>query len=568
MIKLFYLLYISKCVLVAQAQQDYTKQKPVLKDTVRLPIAMDSLSLGAKNKSDSLQSKLRDYARLSSQIPNPSVEIHGLSPVNKMKEGTSSLEGKAGHKIDSLSPQQEVAQYNRKVQLLQKHLAHHVDSLGKLPKTPQLTHSMDSLKGKLDSLQKAGPVKDIKKAEQQLAKLQTQLNSKVKGLEGKMRKELGDVNVASKVPAVNLPSVNTPGLNLPAVNAPNLKVPGISTQLPGVSSEVNANLPVVNVPSAAGNTAIPSVNTNAPSIPNTSLPTNELNGIQKETQQLTQATGQLGQVQKEIQNVNSGNLDNVSKDLEKTALNEGEIKTVSGEIMKAEDYKKMVAKWESDPEYRKEMAVTKAKEQAVNHFAGQEQQLATAMNQLTSVKQKYKDYEGTLDMFKKPGNAMKGKPFMERLRPGFNFQIQSAHEMWLDINPQVGYRISGRITAGVGWNERWGVDFNKWKYISNDHIYGPRAFAQVKIKSGIFAMIAPEVMNALIPPSYNNSNDPATRKWVWSWMAGIKKEFRVSKRAFGNLQVLYNLYNPSHQSPYVSSFNVRMGFEFPMRKNK
>jgi len=227
----------------------------------------------------------------------------------------------------------------------------------------------------------------------------------------------------------------------------------------------------------------------------------------------------------------------------------------------------MVEKWESDPEYRKELAVTKAKEQAVNHFAGQEKQLMAAMQQLTNVKKKYKDAEGVLDMFKKPVNPMKGKPFIERLRPGFNLQYQYKHESLIDFNPEVGYRISGRLTAGIGWNERWGYDFDKWKYVSQDHIYGPRAYAQVKIKTGIYGIFIPEVMNALVPPSYS-STDPGTRKWVWSWMAGIKKEFRYSKNMLGSLQVLYNLYDPLHQSPYVNKLNIRMGFEFPLKKKQ
>lgn len=300
---------------------------------------------------------------------------------------------------------------------------------------------------------------------------------------------------------------------------------------------------------------MPSLSTNA------ALPTNELNGVQKD---VTQATGQLGQAQKEIQNVSSGNLEGASKDLEKSALKNSELKSMSGDVLKADEYKKMVEKWESYPEYRKEMAVTKEKEQVINHFAGQEQVLMAAMQKLSDVKKKYKDYEGTLDMFKKPGNAMKGKPFIERLRPGYNFQIQAGKDVLLDLNPQVGYRISGKFTAGIGWNERWGVDVNKWNYMSNDHAYGPRGFAQIKIRSGVFAMLAPEVMNAFVSPY--NSPDPPVRKWVWSWMAGIKKEFQVSKKTLGNIQVLYNFYNPGKQSPYVSEFNIRMGFEFPLKK--
>jgi hypothetical protein len=49
--------------------------------------------------------------------------------------------------------------------------------------------------------------------------------------------------------------------------------------------------------------------------------------------------------------------------------------------------------------------------QAVNHFAGKEKELMAAMDQLSKVK----DAEQVVDLFKKPVNPMKGKPFVERL---------------------------------------------------------------------------------------------------------------------------------------------------------
>jgi hypothetical protein len=493
--------------------------------------------------------------------------VDNKSAEEKSLNKPAAVDKKSKSKADSL----EVDKYNQKVAVLQKHFNHHLDSLSKLAeKDARVTKSMSRLEKKMKKLRNARSIKDVEKGERQLTKLQPGLNAKVKGLESQVNKELSAMNLGNiKAPNLNVPNLNVPQVNLPGANAtlPNTNL-GLNTSVPNTTPSLgNTNLPT-------GNTPVPGAQSNVTGLPNVSsgLPSNilpgsemkELSNIQKEAGQITKATGEINKVEGEIKNANPAN---VEKTLEKDAQNIKEVKQLTGQTAQVEQYKKMVEKWESDPEYRKELAVTKAKEQAVNHFAGQEKQLMAAMQQLSNVKAKYKDYEGTLDMFKKPGNAMKEKPFIERVRPGFNLQIQSKREVMLDFNPQVGYRISGRITAGIGWNERWGYDFNKWNYISNDHVFGPRAYAHIRIKTGVYAMVAPEVMNALVPPYYN-SPDLGTRKWVWTWMAGIKKEFRYSKNLLGNLQVLYNLFDKHNQSPYVSKLNIRMGFEFQLKKHK
>lgn len=575
MIRFFCILIFILAALSASAQQYSTKNTSV--DIPGLS-KVDTLSAKAKKKINRINKKIAKLQGKKTSVPNVKETESAKSTAQRMLNAPNEVERnitgqpaalkkKMSKKLAKLNAEQEVDQYNQKVNVMQKHFKHHLDSLAKLPtKDPHVTKTMDSLKKKMKHLKEAKSIKGAQKGEEQLAKLQPGLNSKVKGLESKVNKELS---------ALNLGNVKAPNLNVPNLNVPKVNLPGVNTSIPGL----NASLPNVNIPSL-GNSSLPNTNLsmpgtpqpNMPAMPSTStnLPGNiipstdlkELSNIQKEAGQITKATGDITKAEGELKNLNT---DNVEKTLEKDAMNLKEVKQLGGEAAQLEQYKKMVAKWESDPEYKKELAVTKAKEQAVNHFAGQEKQLMAAMQQLTNVKTKYKDYEGTLDMFKKPGNAMKGKPFIERLRPGFNLQIQSKHEVMLDFNPQFGYRITGAITAGIGWNERWGYDFSKWNYISLDHVYGPRGYAQMKIKPGAYAMISPEVMNALVPP-YFNSLDPATRKWVWTWMGGVKKEFRYSKKMLGSMQVLYNLFDKHNQSPYVSKLNIRMGFEFPLKK--
>src|SRR5690606_3990466 len=76
-----------------------------------------------------------------------------------------------------------------------------------------------------------------------------------------------------------------------------------------------------------------------------------------------------------------------------------------------------------DEEAVKGELVQEAQQQAVEHFHGKEEQLQKAMETLAKYKQKYSKLEGLDQIPKRKHNAMRGKPFGERLVPGIALQI-------------------------------------------------------------------------------------------------------------------------------------------------
>jgi hypothetical protein len=218
-----------------------------------------------------------------------------------------------------------------------------------------------------------------------------------------------------------------------------------------------------------------------------------------------------------------------------------------------------------DPEVAKEEALTKAKQDAVNHFAGHEEQLKAAMQQLSELKAKFPDTEGYLDLFAKRQRPLKGKPLIERFTPGITFQFQHEESFWLDLNPHVAFTISRRLSAGLGWNERIAYNFKEEQWDKNNHIYGVRSFVHFKVKSSFYLKADVECMNAsLLRPN----NEIVDRGWVWSFFAGVKKDFQLSRSLTGNIQMLYNLYNPENRSPYASRFNARLGIDIPLKARR
>jgi hypothetical protein len=105
--------------------------------------------------------------------------------------------------------------------------------------------------------------------------------------------------------------------------------------------------------------------------------------------------------------------------------------------------------------------------------------------------------------------------------------------------------------------------------IHKDRIFGPRTFAEFSFRKGFALRGEVETMNTFVPPLITNSTivDPANRQWVWGVFGGIKKEYKLSKTIRGNIQMMYNFHDRFYKtSPYADRVNVRMGFEFPMKK--
>jgi hypothetical protein len=227
-----------------------------------------------------------------------------------------------------------------------------------------------------------------------------------------------------------------------------------------------------------------------------------------------------------------------------------------------------LAKDMQNPEAMKEVAVEKVKQEAINHFAGKEQALQSAMEQISKLKMKYPSVNSLSEIPKKGSNAMKGKPFVERFIPGFGMQIHSKGYLNFDLNPFAAYRITGKLTGGFGWNQRLAMDWSTKKIVPEGRVYGPRGFVEYKLPKGFAARVEGEWMNSFVPPFYLSGGD-GKRQWVFSSMTGLKKDFRFIKgvRGFTVIQFdLVRLIKPNGNSPYSDVVNTRFGFEFPMKK--
>jgi hypothetical protein len=569
----------------AWAQQDTTRQ-------VKAKLTQaDSVSERFNNKIDSIQGK-------ANKLLNPNLNLNSLAKdkLNKQKEKRDSVQfyknlekekRKLRKKIASLEQEGRLTEaYTKQLDSLnevkyEKDKVHPSGKRNQLnSKRQSITHQKDSLlnigsanpyKTKLDSITQS-PTNLMNKAE---GKIEGEAGSKMNKVTAPAHKVNGAVNEKLSLmnqeggAGANIPT-NT---NLPNTSLPNDVLPQTNLNLSQTDLNVNNPLSQVDNPLKGEMNEAGEITNKVGEMKG--LPQEQI-GKLKSIDEVKEATGEIGKANVitdkaqgytgDVKNLTEGNLSemkNTSKALEGQASKIDGVGDIQKEAGQFSQYSKL-----SDQEAMQQELKKQAMEQmkpAVNHFEGKEDVLKAAMDKMSKLKLKHTNLNSLKDITKRVVNEMNGKPFIERMVPGITLQIQHARGVVIDYNPYLGYRISGKLTAGAGWNERFKV--SKHFYFSlNDRIFGPRVFADLKIGKGFSVRTDIEKMNTRVSSVSPGPNDLGHREWIWSAFVGIKKEYRFAGSVKGNAQFLYNLYDDHNNSPYGDRLVVRMGFEFPLKK--
>jgi hypothetical protein len=535
-----------------------------------------------------LLSPLLSYAQTGKISMPDSIQPHldTIKIANLKLSIPDSIPRELGSKKDSLfaighKPEEALNKIKAQVDSLHQNVQARLDSLLKLSRPDTLLTKMlsgitaqtDSLKTKLANLQ--GKIK----TPEELTKLQTT----VEGSIGKTQQAINDklsilrTNGINDLPAsVNLPTMSS--LKLPSGSTSNLELSNVSlpsglsnVQLPSTNVS-DINMPNIDLPTSSigdvkmPNTNLPSTDLSLPNIQQPSLPSMKgMEGVGDYASRIGEVSEQIKGVEEDIKKLSSGNLDEIKNTpelLEKKLIELDQLQAFKEQLALADQTKRYF-----DPEVAKEEMLNKAKQEAVNHFLRHEQELKAGIQKLSELKSKFPNTDGVLDLFVKRQKFMSGRPFMERFVPGLTLQFQKQQSFWLDINPHIGFKVSPRWITGLGWNERIAYDFDDNGWDKSNHIYGLRSFVHFKVKENFYFKADVEVMNTL--PKSNPTKTPTdvvTRQNVWSYFVGLKHDFQISKNWRMNAQMLYNIYDPKKQSPYVHRFSARLGFEIPLRK--
>ncbi len=419
---------------------------------------------------------------------------------------------------------------------IQQNFTHQSDSIQKEFSGPlnKFDRHINKLHHKKDSLSKLNlPTKDVTHQLDSLNKLQGEKTKELDAsIENLKKKTLG------KISSLNLPpqaqgEISKLTKSISSYSVPNDFFKGMNLNV------ASLHMPALSLPS---NFSIASVN-----IP--SLQKLDVKNI-AQLPSLEKYSSKLAQVNQIKSKATAQELENMA--LKEAGKNVGELKALQGQDGKLLDAKKQL-------DQVKDAKPEQAVQMAVNHFAGKEQQLQSAMQQVAKYKQKYSSVKSLAELPKRPPNPLKGKPWYERTMVGVNYFVLNKNYVMVDFNPYIAWRFTPHLSASIGWNERIGI--SHWNFHTNkyDRVFGLRTAVNYTWTYGIVFKIAPEMMNAWIPTG--NNLDAKREAAVWGLYAGVRKDFPIYKKIKGYSEVLYNFAQSPGKNIYGDVVSFRIGIE-------
>jgi hypothetical protein len=407
----------------------------------------------------------------------------------------------------------------------------------------KLNHQVDSLNNL--GLPSNGVTRKLDSLKQEKTKLETDLNGK---LDQVKTKTIGKLDKIEMTPEMQGP-----------VNEFTQKIKGFNVTDNSLTQIAPIDVPGYSLPEIKGIDGLPDMK-GLGNLSDIKTPLGDVSDVSK----------QVGGLGEDVKNISQGNLNDVQQipqTIEQQATRIDGMEEIQKSTQAIDGYKDQLDMLKSE-DALKQQGQDMVKKEAINHFAGKEKELQAAMDKLSKIKQKYGSVQSIRDLPKRPPNAMKGKPFVERLVPGIWLQFQLRDNWLVDFNPYAGYKISGRFVAGLGWNQRFSYDNKQRHFVSKNRVYGPRVFVNCKLGRGFIAHLEQEAMNTFVPYKITGNPNEGNCEWVWSTMLGMKKTYRIYKNLNGTVLINYNIYNPHFRAPYLDKLSSRMGFEYVLKKRK
>lgn len=495
--------------------------------------------------------------------------VFAWAQTDSLKLPADSLTTGVSAKIDSLqnrftsqsdSIKQSYATQKEKISRLRQRYRAKADSVKRIgvPQPGVPSNPLDSLKRP----NTAAYTKKIDSLDQQLASLEDQTMKGIDSLKSKITNQLDKLKLpkelqgkastlTSAMDKISVPSFDSDVSGKLGLNKLNTGLPDI----PGQGSLPNTNLPDAGLPNI--NTNLPGTEVKAPDLKG-NLPATDIN-----TGKLNDITGQAGDIQKQVQEA-TGSQEGLSKTLESKAAEQ--VKGLPDQKLPDMGVPGGVPQ---TSEAAQQQVMEMAKKEAVNHFAGKEQVLMGAMEKMSKFKQKYVSVSSLKDIEnQKRYNELKGKPLRERLVPALTLQFQSWRDFMLDVNPSVAYRFTTRFKAGLGWNQRVAFNIQQRTYNDNGRVFGIRSYGEYELRKGFGIRL--DVESMYTPEKHRNpvSDYVAERTWVWGVLVGVKQKYPIYKKLMGNAQLMYNIFDKDHRSPYTDRVNFRIGLELTLKKKK
>ena len=154
----------------------------------------------------------------------------------------------------------------------------------------------------------------------------------------------------------------------------------------------------------------------------------------------------------------------------------------------------------------------------------------------------------------------------ERIFWGGNFGLMFGTYTYVSVDPVVGYRLTNRLSAGVGGTYTW-IKSDYYNYSGQS--YGVNIFGSYTIIKNLGDVLPLSDSGGLLlygELSYLNISDyyailPSGRQmWAYTPLAGLAYQSQIGPKSYFVIMFLYN-FNESYYSPYSNPV-IKASFQF------
>ncbi|NJO90278.1 MAG: hypothetical protein HC831_16030, partial [Chloroflexia bacterium] len=152
----------------------------------------------------------------------------------------------------------------------------------------------------------------------------------------------------------------------------------------------------------------------------------------------------------------------------------------------------------------------------------------------------------------------KEKPsFRDKIFFGGGLGLQFGSVTAIDVSPIVGYKITERFHAGLGFSYSY-FKYNDYTPSIDFSAYSGSIFTRFFLTESLFAQAEVEALNTEVFTSFNPVD--SYRKWIDSYLVGGGYFQRIGQRSGVYIMILWNL-NETEFTPYSNPI-MRIGFSF------
>jgi hypothetical protein len=371
------------------------------------------------------------------------------------------------------------------------------------------------------------------------------LQDKINSLESKPKK-LQQSATINKMQGIDLPNTDVP---LPKEE---LTLPDTQVKLP----EVNQNM------------VLPDIKTDLPSSKAIDDAKEKASDLSGQTATIQEKINETEKYQEDIKQLKEGapeKMKELPQQGEQKLMEASGVKDMAGEISKAEaeqlKYAAALQKYR-DQKILQEEIKRKASNVANEHILKNMDKVRQAQ-QFTPAKEALSWRAKVKEVLRKKSTELDNKKTYQRLVPGLTWQVYNKGDVSIDFGLQTGYRLTPRLTAGLGFTYRVAFD-KKYEYFAKGlFTYGSRVYTDFMISKGVFAHLEFERMN--LGSELRQQGTDVLPGIAYGSYVGLGKHINITRHWRAHVQGLYRI-EYTGELPDVNKLSVRFGVDYVFRR--